>query len=172
MTVIYGVQGEDGRKLSRSLLRAAALRQGWGEVELTFSPRGKPLLAGQGRWLSLSHSGGYALCALSDGPVGVDIDLLRPHRPGLPKYCMSEEERAGWDGSDRDFCRIWTLKESWCKREDTPLYPPRKVPTPPPCPHASYPGEGWWASVCCHDTPPEGIIWLPLQELDSFFSHS
>ena len=164
MTVIYGISGADGRKLSRPLL-AAAVKDlwGWDEVpELSLSPRGKPEFAGvDGRWFSLSHSGGYALCALSDdGAVGVDSEVVRPHREGLPRYAMTEEELAGFDGSWAEFVRVWTMKESWCKREDTPLFPPREVPTPPPCPHGCYEGENWRAAVCCCGTVPEKILWL------------
>ena len=125
-TKIYGVKGEDGRKFSRPLLRLAARKYGWGELpELEYSGRGKPLIPGEGRWLSLSHSGGYALCALSEFPVGVDIELVKPHRPGLPAFCFAEEEMPLFDGTDGSFTRLWTLKESFCKLGDTPLYPPR-----------------------------------------------
>lgn len=173
MTVLYGVKGEDGRKLSRPLL-AAAVKQRWGWMqlpELERSIRGKPEFAGgTGCWLSLSHSGGYALCALSDdGPVGVDIEVVRPHRDRLPEYALSPEERARTDGSWEDFARIWTLKESWCKREDSPLFPPRNVVTPPPCPYAEFSGEDWRGAVCCTGLPPKKIIWLEnLQENRQF----
>ena len=166
LTVVFGTKGEDGRALTRPLLAAAAERLwGWTECpELERSSRGKPEFAGaDGRWLSLSHSGGYALCALSeDGPVGVDIEVVRPHREGLPRYAMNEAELAGFDGSWEDFARVWTLKESWCKREDTPLFPPREIVTPPSCPHGSYAGEDWRAAVCCHGAVPEEIVWLDL----------
>lgn len=166
MTVIFGCRGEDGRRLTRSLLAAAAeWLWGWTQCPaLSYSARGKPEFSGtEDRWLSLSHSGGYALCALSeDGPVGVDIEVVRPHRAGLPRYALSQEELAEFDGSWADFARIWTLKESWCKREDTPLFPPRSVVTPPPCPHGSYGGEDWRAAVCCTGTAPEEIRWLEL----------
>ena len=88
MTWLFGVAGEDGRALSRPLLRRGAeLAWGWRELpEIARSPRGKPFFPGwPGRGLSLSHSGGLALCALSDdGPVGADIEVVRPRRPGLP----------------------------------------------------------------------------------------
>jgi hypothetical protein len=154
----------DGRKLSRPLLAVAVKeRWGWEQVpEFHLSPRGKPEFEGvEGRWFSLSHSGGYALCALSeDGPVGVDIEVVRHHREGLPRYAMNEEELSEFDGSWAEFARVWTLKESWCKREDTPLFPPREVPTPPPCPHGWYEGENWRAAVCCSGPVPEKIRWL------------
>lgn len=168
MTVIYGVSGENGRALAWPLLRAAAgLCWGWaGLPPVERSPRGKPLFAGRkDRWFSLSHSGGLALCALSDGPVGADIELVRPRRAGLPAYALGRSELARFDGSWEEFYRLWTLKESWCKREDIPLFPPRTVPAPPPCPHRSYAGEGWRAAVCCDHAPPGAILWLPAEAL-------
>lgn len=163
MTVIYGIQGEDGRLLSRLLLeRAVGLAWGWDRLpSVEKSARGKPFFPDFPRhWFSLSHSGGYALCALSDaGPVGVDIEVVRPHRDGLPQYAFSEEELAEFDGSWEDFARLWTIKESRCKMLDSPLYPPRKAAVPD-CPWGSYAGEGWRAAVCCSDRPPEAIVWL------------
>ncbi len=122
MTTIYGTRGEDGRTLAWPLL-AWAVRDRWGWRTLPpveRSPRGKPFFPGEaGRWFSLSHSGGIALCALSeDGPVGVDVELVRPRRAGLPAYVLSPAELARFDGGWEDFYRLWTLKESWCKRDD------------------------------------------------------
>ena len=112
MTVIYGVSGGDGRALAWPLL-SYAVRDAWGMERLPTvkrSPRGKPLFAElPDRWFSLSHSGGLALCALSGSPVGVDVELVRPRRPGLPAYALSKTEFAAFDGSWEDFYRIWTL---------------------------------------------------------------
>ena len=168
MTVIYGASGEDGRRLAWPLLeRAVSLRWGWTALPpVERSPRGKPLFAGRpDSWFSLSHSGGLALCALSDGPVGVDVELVRPRRARLPRRALSRGELAAFDGSWEEFYRLWTLKESWCKREDVPLYPPRAVETPPPCPHRSYAGADWRAAVCCRGAPPEDVIWLSADQL-------
>lgn len=165
MTAIYGTRGEDGRVLAWPLLeRAAQAHWGWsGLPPVERSARGKPFFPGRPEHcFSLSHSGGLALCALSDAPVGVDVELVRPRRAELPRRMLSERELVLFDGSWEDFYRVWTLKESWCKREDIPLYPPRKVETPPPCPHRSCAGEGWRAAVCCHDEPPRRIIWLDV----------
>ena len=163
MTAIYGTAGEDGRLLAWPLLeRAAKLCWGWDALPpVERSPRGKPYFPGlPERWFSLSHSGGLALCALSHGPVGVDVEVVRPRRAGLPRRVLSGGELARFDGSWEDFYRLWTLKESWCKREDSPLYPPQAVSVPPACPHKSYAGEGWRAAVCCRGVPPPDIIWL------------
>ena len=167
MTRVYGTAGGDGRTRAWPLL-AAAVRLCWGWEELPpveRSLRGKPLFAGDaGRWFSLSHSEGLALCALSDAPVGVDVEVVRPRRPGLPAYVLSEVEREEFDGSWEDFYRLWTRKESWCKREDAPLYPPREVAPPQGC-CAGFEGEGWRGAVCCHGAPPEEVVWLEAGEL-------
>lgn len=169
MTQAFAVLGGEGRLLTGPLLAAAVgLAWGWDAApELTRSGRGKPLFADRSdRWLSLSHSGGYALCALSDaGPVGADIELVRPHRAGVIQYALSAGELAEFDGSWEDFARLWTRKESWCKREDAPLFPPRLAAPPPDCPCGSYGGQGWRAAVCCHDRPPERLVWLTEEKL-------
>ena len=146
---------------------AAAVLCGAGRLGHGTPPHGEAFPTGQtalcelpDRWFSLSHSGGLALCALSGSPVGVDVELVRPRRPGLPAYALSETELAAFDGSWEDFDRIWTLKEAWCKREDSPLYPPRAVVTPPPCPHGRYAGTDWRAAVCCGGEPPQAIFWV------------
>ena len=166
MTVIFGAKGTDGRALSRPLL-AEAVRSLWGWTEippLERSHRGKPEFSGiSDRWFSISHSSGYALCALSDdGPVGVDIETVRPHRENLPAYVMNEAEFAAFDGSWEDFSCVWVLKESFCKMKDSPLFPPRNIPTPPDCPHQSWSGPDWQAAVCCAGIPPEEIHWMSL----------
>lgn len=164
MTVVYGMHGEDGRELSRPLL-AVAVKKLWGWEEtpaLVRSGRGKPEFSGRPEhWMSLSHSKGYALCALSDdGPVGVDIETVRPHRSALPRRIMTDDEFSAFDGTWEDFCRVWVLKESFCKMTDSPLLPPRKISTPPNCPHKIWEGDGWRAAVCCAGLPPAEIIWL------------
>ena len=165
MTAIYGASGADGRQLAWPLLeQAVRLHWDWTALPpVERSPRGKPFFPGLAdRWFSLSHSGGLALCALSDAPVGVDIEVVRPRRASLPRRLLSPAELEGFDGTWEDFYHIWTLKESWCKREDAPLYPPQRVEAPPPCPYKSYAGAGWWGAVCFHGAPPEGIIWLEV----------
>ena len=167
MTQVYGVAGGDGRALAWPLLAAAAgLCWGWTALPpVERSPRGKPLFAGvEGRWFSLSHSEGLALCALSDAPVGVDVEVVRPRRAGLPAYTLSGEELEQFDGSWEDFYRLWTRKESRCKREDAHLYPPREVTPPSGC-CVSLGGEGWRGAVCCHGAPPEKVVWLDAGEL-------
>ena len=70
---------------------------------------------------SLSHSGDYALCALSDCPVGCDIEAIRPLAvpPGERFFCRDEWEliRKQPTKEEREslFFRYWVLKESYMK---------------------------------------------------------
>lgn len=60
--------------------------------------------------VSLSHSGDYVLCALSDTSVGIDIEKMRLIKPGLDERVRSNEERTCFD-----FFSSWVLKESFIK---------------------------------------------------------
>jgi len=82
-------------------------------------PGGKPWFPSHPRaQFSLSHSGPLALCALSDGPVGADIEEVRPRRESLPRYALSGEELAWFQSRGsrwEDFYTLWTLKEARVK---------------------------------------------------------
>ena len=78
---------------------------------------GKPHLRG-GPCFSLSHSGCYSLCAVSDGEIGADIQEQRQFNERLAKRFFSEAELAhilAADDRDYAFSRIWALKESYIK---------------------------------------------------------
>lgn len=107
---------------------------------------------------NLSHSEDFLLCALSDQPVGVDIEVIRPRRTGLPRYCFTPMEFARFEALGGDwaaFYTLWTLKEAWCKCLGQELGHPSHWPTPPPCPHQTYILEGVRASVCAGEHPPD-----------------
>lgn len=80
---------------------------------------GKPFLEGVAAKFSLSHSGRYALCALSDREVGCDIQRVRPvdDRVADRVLCGREKEVYAGLASDREdfFFRVWTMKESYLK---------------------------------------------------------
>ena len=44
-------------------------------------------------FISLSHSGDYAVCAIAGAPVGVDIQRQQPIRAGMLRHFFTEEER-------------------------------------------------------------------------------
>lgn len=81
---------------------------------------GKPFLPGGGDFhFNLSHSGYWAVCAVSDAPVGVDIQEVRSVRPDLSrKFTPAEQQELlslpDHKRADR-FFQLWVLKEAYAK---------------------------------------------------------
>lgn len=104
------------------LLLNYAVRELWPETELPLElfadEYGKPHL-GDGRLcFSLSHSGAYSLCAVSDRDIGADIQRQKTFNERLARRFFSEEElRHILSADDRDhaFTKVWALKESYIK---------------------------------------------------------
>jgi len=91
----------------------------------------------------------------------VDIELIRPRKEGLWKFCMTDDEFSHFQaqgGGWEEFYQIWTLKEAWCKYTGEGLGHPRKWPLPPLCPHRSYCLDGFAAAVCGTEAPPDLIL--------------
>ena len=108
-----GRPAERGRQflLSRALL-AFALEETLGGREppiLAKDAGGRPFLPERpGLFLSLSHTEGAAVLALSDAPVGVDVERLRALPPRLGR---------DFAGGEETFWRRWTAAEAAAKRE-------------------------------------------------------
>ncbi|HIT54117.1 MAG TPA: 4'-phosphopantetheinyl transferase superfamily protein [Candidatus Fimivicinus intestinavium] len=107
-----------GEILARAML-AQTLRCPPGAISISRGAHGKPELCGAPNlFFNISHSGHYAVCAVSDRPVGIDIEQQRAYRPQLAGRVCSEAEQSLLAQS-RDpsqlFCRLWTLKESFVK---------------------------------------------------------
>lgn len=68
---------------------------------------------------SISHSGGYAACALSSVPCGLDIQEIRPIRTRrLLERTMTQEEQENIENAENpewEFCKYWAMKESFLK---------------------------------------------------------
>lgn len=79
---------------------------------------GKPILSDQSIHFSLSHSGNYVACAISDYPVGVDLEAERPLYDSLLHRVFSEKERQrilNSENTPASFTEAWTRKESFLK---------------------------------------------------------
>ncbi len=187
MVQVYGASGLQRREQAWELL-ARAVQRCWGLSplpETARGERGKPYFPQFPQYqFNLSHSGHYALCALSDAPVGADIQVVRPTwSPRLVERSCTPEERAWLSArGDRpqDFAALWACKESAGKRSGYGLpYPPSRLAVPLPkgvgegfSPQAVcaqdgrffrlYAGTGWQGAVCAQEPPPEEIFWLDL----------
>ena len=95
--------------------------------QITVNAYGKPEWKLAGLHFNCSHSGRIAACALSDRPVGLDVQELTDCRDSLVRRFFAPQEQeliARSLDRDRDFTRLWTLKESWIKAIGTGLSTP------------------------------------------------
>ena len=112
-----------GHWLARQALASfsgAGPQQHWA---VTANAAGAPLVSCHPHlFLSLSHSANWVVCAVSDAPIGIDIEA--PAKPRdwrrlaptvfSPAELDSAQDLAPTD-AEQQFYRIWTLKEAWFK---------------------------------------------------------
>ena len=105
------------------LLLCKGLREVYGIYEkpiFEYGEHGKPAIVGHPEiYFNLSHCREAVACALSDKPVGVDVESVRNFSDSLLRYTMNETEiqqirRA--ERQDVEFIRLWTMKEAVLKR--------------------------------------------------------
>ena len=83
---------------------------------------GKPFAKDLAVEFNVSHSGDMVVCAVSDRPVGIDVEQIRPMRDSVAKRICSQEELDYWSAPSiseaerlNRFFEIWTAKEAYCK---------------------------------------------------------
>ena len=107
--------------LAAGILAYKALSEaGVDQSEVVFAEYSKPMVKDKEVYFNLSHSGDYAVCALSDKPVGVDIQKLRPFADNLVRFVYSPQEKQFVESfpeaeRDREYTKLWTVKESIMK---------------------------------------------------------
>ncbi len=105
------------------LLRHAIRAEGICESSVVFSygEHGKPYLADADVFFSLSHSGDFAVCAVSNREAGCDVEKIAAANIQVAKrfFCGTEYEdiasQPTQKARDDMFYRYWTLKESFIK---------------------------------------------------------
>ncbi len=124
--------------------------------EIARQPDGKPYFPQHPqRHFNLSHSGDLALCALSDAPVGADIECIRPRKERLPAYVCRGDEWQRYQSLGGDwpaFYTLWTERESILKYTGEGLKAMRHAHVPEGCVISHLSGGGWKAAVCGHET--------------------
>lgn len=120
MTQVYLARGEEGVAASRRALTAAlAAMDIPADARISKTVLGKPYLADYpGVQFNLSHSGPWGACAVSEAPVGVDVELVRPMRQNVAgRFFTSTEQQflARQPRPEQEFFRLWTRKESFLK---------------------------------------------------------
>lgn len=95
--------------------------------EIIRDTMGKPYLKNSELYFNVSHSGEYLAIAISESPVGIDIQKEKVIRDGMYRKMIQPSEKVLiGEERQRDFLRLWTLKESFVKAEGKGLRIPMK----------------------------------------------
>lgn len=110
------------QSIGAELLLNYAVKKNFPNVSLPLniksSVMGKPYCDNLPEYFSLSHSGNFAICAISEREIGADIQKKSPYRENLAKRQFTLEEYNYVQHSpDKDaaFTEIWSRKESCVK---------------------------------------------------------
>ena len=84
-----------------------------------YNEHGKPSIIGHPEiYFNFSHCKEAVACAISDKPVGVDVESIREYKDCLVHYTMNEDEIREIESSEHPdvaFIRLWTMKEATLK---------------------------------------------------------
>ena len=96
-------------------------------LEILKDEMGKPYLKNNEVYFNVSHSGEYLALAISESPVGIDIQEPKNIRDGLyRKVVQPAEQSLIGEKRQENFLRLWSLKESFVKAEGKGLRIPMK----------------------------------------------
>lgn len=108
----------------QSLGAALLLHSVFGRSDCSVTENGKPFFAGSDAHFSLAHCRDTVVCAVSDAPVGVDIELERQNGIALARRWFAPDEAMSVENAadpNAEFCAVWTVKESYIKLRDLRL---------------------------------------------------
>lgn len=129
------------RSLAGEGLAKALLQQHFGmeHIALESAPNGRPFVPGDEVFLSIGHCEDLVVCAVSQTPVGIDIERIRPFDLRAAELiCVPQELEYVQNGKalNKDdptqlqrFFEIWTAKEAWFKQQGTGITDFHKVNT-------------------------------------------
>lgn len=137
-------------------------------------PGGKPYLPGCPAFhFNLSHSGLWAVCAVADTPVGVDIEQVRPVSLKLSRKFSPQEQQAIFQAPPQVqlplFFDLWVQKEAFTKCTGQGLLCPfSRFQGADPDPRyrvqlVEFPDPSYRLAVCVQDTqlPPVQLVMMP-----------
>lgn len=95
-------------------------------ASLAYTKYKKPFMPG-GYHFNISHSGEYVMCAISNEPLGIDIEEIKPVDLADFSHCFTIAERRSMLASADPlpaFYRLWTLKEAVIKADGRGMHIP------------------------------------------------
>lgn len=136
------------------LLNQVLCRHGISKDTLGKDANGKPTV--DGICFNLAHSGNYVICAVSEGPVGCDIEQIKDAPKRVAERSFSAEENAhleqfAGDAYNREFFRIWTKKESYLKMTGIGIRVPLNTLELKGCYLQEYEIPGYQVTVCAEE---------------------
>ena len=133
--------------------------------EFVYNKHGKPYLSDYPHiFFNLSHCKSGVVCALADVEVGIDIQDVRPYDTDLARRVCSENELRVLSESDepaKQFCRIWTYKESYAKAEGISVFAVLRQDLPGG--RAAYQETGEYCMTLCGKGVQEEIMCQIIQ---------
>lgn len=115
---------ERGRKTCAAayLLLCEGLKKEYGITEkplFSYGPHGKPMLRDYPQiHFNFSHCRDAVVCAISERPVGVDVESVSHYKESVARYTMNQQEMEQILQAERPdvmFTRLWTQKEAVLK---------------------------------------------------------
>ena len=104
------------------LLLCNGLKSEYGITEMPdfeYGEHGKPSIIGHPDiHFNLSHCKTAVACAISDTPIGIDIESIRDAKESVIRYAMNDDEARQILFSSNpalEFTKLWTMKESVLK---------------------------------------------------------
>ena len=95
------------------------------QIKLERDEYGKPAVKGLPLHFNVSHSGKWVVCAVSEKPVGVDIEQIRPLEMRLAERVCTESDAVYLKEAETEqerlerLYRLWTAKEAYFKWKGT-----------------------------------------------------
>lgn len=82
---------------------------------LSYDAQGRPCVPGA--FVSIAHTRGLAACAISDAPVGLDVEWKRPMDAKIARRVLAPTEMAAFSASGQnEFLLLkWVAKEAYLK---------------------------------------------------------
>ena len=118
-TMRYRQAKDRKQSLGAGLLLNQCLKEYRIDIErIRYGEHGKPEV--EGICFNLSHSQDMVVCAVSEMPVGCDIEMIGELKEGIAERFFTENEvryLEQFQGNKKrdEFYRLWTMKESYMK---------------------------------------------------------
>lgn len=147
------------------LLNYVLHRYGISVDTLRTDEHGKPTV--EGICFNLSHSGNCVICAVSEKPVGCDIEQIKEAPKQMESRVFSPEEircleQLSSEAYNREFFRLWTRKESYLKMKGIGIRVSLQTLEIRDCYFKEYEISGYQVTVCAEECEFAEIIWKKI----------